>query len=340
MFVAKQFPLGQYFIRHSVNMGPAEGDYLLKKTLEMPLSDGFCSILMGRLAQDVNDLNVTPHYKTLNPVVFCNAKTVDKIIHSKLYPSHKEQGHPFASRFIYAVVPNIRGAIKPSIREPNMMKPLISPFGSGELEVSQFYFPAWDKAKNGSLTFELMDANSVTLGGRTFVPYLGVAGGFPDRRVTAWPASYYFLEELQNTLSKLAPDIRTSFGMFGRENLKSSEAFHKVVVRDVFSENPQEGAESSADWSRFIDSWCTTMGEKLKADYQTKIENITVDWEVSKLPAAQSPGGLSKLLVVKSINATRSQAGQGLLDRGVVFDPDVSSHHVPKLTGPNTCREN
>ena len=82
------------------------------------------------------------------------------------------------------------------------------------------------------------------------------------------------------------------------------------------------------------------MGDKLAAEYQTRIENITVDWEVSKLPAAQTPGGLSKLLVVKSINATRSQAGQGLQDRGILFDPDVSSPHVPKLTSPNTCREN
>ena len=339
-FVAKQFALGQYFKRHSINLGPAEGDYPLKKTLEMPLLDGFCSILMGRLAEGVQDLDVTPHYKTLNPVVFCNAKTIDTIIRSKLYRAHLEQGHPFASRFIYAVVPNIRGAIKPSIREPNMMKPLISPFGSGELEVSQFYFPAWDKAQNGSFTFQLMDAKSVTLRGRTFAPYLGVAGGFPDRRITAWPASYYFVEELENSLLKRAPEVRTSFGMYGRENLKSSQAFHKVVVRDVFSENPQEAAASSADWSQFIDSWCTTMGEKLMADYKTKIENITVDWEVSKLPAAQTPGGLSKLLVVKSINATRSQAGQNLPDRGVLFDPSPSSPHVPKLITPNTCREN
>jgi hypothetical protein len=339
-FVAKQFQLGDYFSRHRVNLGPGEGDYLLKKTIEMPLSDGFCSIIMGRLSEDAASLKVTPHYKTLSPIAFCNEKTIQKIINSPLYRSQIEQSHPFASRFIYAVVPNIRGAIKPSIREPNMMRPLISPFGSGDLEVSKFYSPQWDLKKNGSITFELMDARSLTLEGKSVTPYLGVAGGFPDRRVTAWPASYFFVEVLNQSLKSMAPEVKTSFGMYGRENLKNSEAFHKVVVRSVFSETSAEGAESAKDWSEFIDSWCTTMGDSLVKNFNTKIENITVDWEVSKLPAAQTPGGLSKLLVTKSINATRSQAGSHLPDRAIVFDPAVSSPHVPKLAAPNTCREN
>jgi hypothetical protein len=338
-FVAKQFQLNEYAKRHAVNLGPNGPDYILKRTLEKPLEDGVCSILLGLLAKNKEKLAEVPSYPEMNPIVFCNKKTIERILNSDLYRSHIENSHPFASKYIFAVVPNIRGSIYPSVREPMLMKTLTSPFGSGELEVSQFYFPAWDFEKNGKFTFDFMDAKNVSISEESFVPYLGVGGGFPDRRISAWPASYFYADVLKGDLSRLGRNVKVTFGLYGRDNGRATEAFHKMVVRKVFSRSPAEGQTNLNNWMAFMDSWCDTMGDHLEKIHQAKIENITVDWEMSKIPAAQTPGGLSKLLLVKSINAVRTQAGDKLKSHEVSFDPVVESNHVPLLNTPNTCKE-
>lgn len=340
-FLRSQFGLGEYLSRYGADLSAKGGASKLKQTLDAQLGDGICTITMALIARNKGETEKIPDYKELSPVVFCNEATVLKIVGSPLYQSHVKANHMYASRFVLAAVPTLRGGIVPSIREPNMMVPLKSPLGSGDLEVKRFYSPRWDKeVNNGKLTFDLMDANKVRVGSEDVVPFVGVAGGFPDRRIAAWIGSYYLIDNIQVRLSKLAGEVKVTFGLFGRDNKRNAPAFHKSAVRDVFSKNPNIAASNLQDWLGFADSWCDTMGSALQSKYKATIGNVTLNWEVSKVPAAQKPGGASNQLVVKSINATRTQVGRHLPGVGAVFDPEVESDHVPKLASPNGCKEN
>jgi hypothetical protein len=339
-FLRSQFGIGEYASRYLSDLSAKGGASKLKQTLDAQFGDGICTISMALIARSEQDTREIPDYKKLSPTVFCNEATIVKIVSSSLYQKHIKENHPYASRFVLAAVPTLRGGIVPSIREPNMMVPLKSPLGSGELEVRRFYNPKWDKDVNGKLTFGLMDAKKVRIGSQDIVPHVGVAGGFPDRRIAAWIGSYYLMDNIQGRLSKLAGEVKVTFGLFGRDNKRNNPAFHKIAVKDVFSSSPDIGARNLQDWLGFADSWCDTMGGAMQSKYKAKIGNVTLNWEVSKVPAAQKPGGASNQLVVKSINATRTQVGKHLKGIGAVFDPEVGSDHVPHLVSPNGCKEN
>ncbi|MEN9809344.1 MAG: hypothetical protein RLZZ488_911 [Pseudomonadota bacterium] len=338
-FVAKQFSLGDYARRHLVDLGAKGGNYKLKKTIDAPLATGLCTTTMATLVRSNESLQKQPMYKNLNPVVFCSKETINRILSSSLYQKHIAEGHPFATRFILASVPTIRGGIVPSIREPNMMAPLRSRLADDELEVSEFYFPAMDKELNGSFTFTPMNARQVKKGATEFVPHLGVAGGFPDRRISAWIASYFLVDAVTRHLSAKAAEVRTTLSLFGRDNLRSNPAFHKNAVKNVFSASPSEGDQNLADWMSFADSFCDTMGSHIENTLKGKIENVIVDWEVSKLPAAQKPGGASKLLVVRAINATRTQTHSIARNTRLVFDPLLKTEQSSRLFQSNPCKE-
>lgn len=338
-FVAKQFSLGDYARRHLADLGPKGGSYKLKTTIDVPLAEGFCTITMAALKRKKEDLQTLPMYPSLTPVVFCSQNTIHKILSSALYRQHVQSGHPYASRYVLAVVPSIRGALVPSIREPNMMAPLRSPLATGDLEVREFYYPAWDKEKNGSFTFSLMNAEKVQMGQVEFAPQLGVAGGFPDRRVSAWMISYFLFDAVSQRLSSQASEVRTFVSLFGRDNKRGGPAFHKNAVQKIFSPSEQEGSKNLNDWMSFTDDYCDTMATHLQASLQAKIENVAVDWEVSRLPAAQQPGGASRLLVVRTTNATRSQTIHPSTPMKFVFDPLMKTEGSSIISRTNPCKE-
>jgi hypothetical protein len=337
-FVSKQFAFGEYASRHARDLGPRGGDYKLKRTLDAPMADGFCSITMASLQSLKQETVAQPEYGTLSPVVFCSESTIKVLLASDVYRSYVKAKNPYVSRFVLAVVPSTRGAIVPSIREPELMDRLISPLSGGELEVTTFYSPEWDHKQNGQHTFQLMSAAPNNADGQDGVVGLAVAGGFPDRRIAAWIPSLFLIEAFESKLKPLAPDVRMSFALFGRNNVRSFQEFHKNAVRSVFSA-PDKAESNLKDWLAFSDAWCDTMASRITAVPKSRVDNVTLDWEVSRLPAAQQPGGASNLLVVKSINATRTQAGRHLPMLGVVFDPEVDSSHVPNLTQPHGCKE-
>jgi hypothetical protein len=338
-FVARQFALGDYARRHLADLSRNGGNYKLKTTIDTPLAEGLCTITMAALKRKKEDLQTLPMYPSLTPVVFCDQRTIRKILSSALYRQHVQSGHPYASRYVLAVVPSIRGALVPSIREPNMMVPLRSPLSGGELEVREFYYPAWDKEKNGAFTFSLMNAGKVQIGQTEFAPQLGVAGGFPDRRVSAWMISYFLFDTVKQQLASQAGEVRTVISLFGRDNKRSAQAFHKDAVQKVFSPSEQEGSRNLNDWMSFTDAYCDTMATHLQTSFQGKIENVVVDWEVSRLPAAQQPGGASRLLVVRSTNATRSQTIHPTVPMKLVFDPLVKTEGSSTSNGTNPCKE-
>ncbi|MBM3382673.1 MAG: hypothetical protein FJY29_09570 [Betaproteobacteria bacterium] len=338
-FVAKQFSLSDYARRHLVDLGPNGGNYKLKKTIDASLATGICTITMAALVRSKEALQNQPMYRNLNPVVFCSKQTIDRILASALYRKHIAEGHPFATRFILAAVPTIRGGIAPSIREPNLMTPLRSRLANDELEVSEFYYPTMDKELNGSFTFTPMNARQVKKGTNEFVPHLGVAGGFPDRRITAWIASYFLVDAVTGHLAAKSAEVRTTLSLLGRANLRSAPAFHKNAVKNVFSASATDGDQNLADWMNFADSFCETMGSHIEKRLNGKIENVTVDWDVTKLPAAQKPGGASKLLVVRTINATRTQTHSSEKNTKLVFDPLIKTERGSRQFQPNPCKE-
>jgi hypothetical protein len=220
-----------------------------------------------------------------------------------------------------------------------MMTPLRSRLADDELEVREFYFPAMDKELNGSFTFTPINARQVKHGMTEFVPHLGVAGGFPDRRISAWIASYFLVDAVTGHLSAKASDVRTTLSLFGRDNQRSAPAFHKNAVKNVFSASASEGDQNLADWMSFSDSFCDTMGSHIENTLKGKIENVIVDWEVSKLPAAQKPGGASRLLVVRAVNATRTQTHSFEKNMKLVFDPLIRTELSSRILRPNPCKE-
>ena len=336
--VSKQFLPLEYKSRHLRDLSRNGPPYRLKETLDRPLGEGLCTITMAALRKSPKDGATQPKYEHLAPVVFCGEATARMLLESPVYRELVTKGHPYAARFVIAVVPTLRAGIVPSIREPNLMPPLSSPLGSGDLEVTRFYSPAWDKEAHGSLTFKLLDANKVTIGSQVITPHLAVAGGFPDRRISAWMASVFFLSNTAKRLAPLAREVRSNFALFGRDNSRATPAFHKNAVRNVFS-SAASGEQNLKDWLTFADSWCDTMGSRLLQESKARVENVILDWEVSRLPAAQKPGGASNLLVVKAINATRTQAGRHLAGLRVVFDPEVDSRHVPRPAPTTPCKE-
>jgi hypothetical protein len=297
---------------------------------------------MASLLKSEAETSRQPRYEELSPVVFCSEATARAILSSKTYQQKIKDSAPYVTRFVVAVVPTMRGAIVPSIREPALMPPLsgqLAGADGGELEVTKFYSPKWDRQFRGALTFQLFDARSVEAPpGMPVAPYLAVGGGFPDRRISAWMASLFFVHNIESKLRPLAGEVRTNFAIFGRANVRGATEFHKNAVQNVFSSGAS-GDNNLEDWLSFADAWCSTMVQDMQRSFKTRLDNVTLDWEVSKLPAAQTPGGASNLLLVKAINATRTQAGRHLAGLRVVFDPEVESHHVPTLATPHPCAE-
>lgn len=338
-FVAKHFALGQYKARYVTNVfRGGKQDYPLTVTLNQPLADGFCTITMAALGLSPNELTLerAPDYKTLRPVVFCSGTMVRTLLKSSLYRRHLREANPHASRYVLATVRASRGSISPSIREPGMMSELIGNADEGVLEVEELYAPDMDKKMNGELTFQPMSIVDLTKRGNGVKPKLGIAGGFPDRRISAWMMSYFFIDKMDE-LKRNGYDIIGRIGLFGKPDNRAADKFDTSSIRNIFSANPQAGEANIKDWYSFQDAYCNVF-ESYFAANGGRVTTVAFNWDLTKLPAAQS--GASRLILVKGANAARSQLGlyESKVFSGFVFDPNADSDHVPQLNHGYPCK--
>lgn len=338
-FTAKHFALGQYKARYLTNVfRDGKKDYPLTVTLERPLSRGFCTVTMAAFAYTSSSLSLerAPDYKNLRPVLFCSADMIRTLLKSELYRRHLKEGHPFASRFVLASVKTSRGSISPSIREPAMMSELIGEADKGVLEVDEFYAPDIDKKISGDLSFQPVSIAALAKANGGLRPVLGVAGGFPDRRITAWMMSYFFADKIEE-FRRRGFEVTGRIGMFGKPDNRAVDKFDTSSIRTVFSADPQAAQANVQDWFSFQDSYCDTF-EPLFAASAGKITTVAFNWDLTKIPAAQS--GASRLVLVKGANAARSQLGlyESAGFSGFVFDPNSGSEHVPQLTRGYPCK--
>jgi hypothetical protein len=339
--IAKDFALGDYKARFSKNVyRGGHANYPLTRTLETPLSFGFCTITMARMYLNSAQLNLehAPDYNTLRPLVFCSKETVQAILSSPLYRQHVRDAHPFARRYILATVKASRGSMSPSIREPGMMQELIGPANNGELEIEEIYAPDLDAGNGGKLEFQLMPTSGFNRTGQVIRPMFGIAGGFPDRRVSAWMMTYFYLQKVDE-FKKNGFEVIGRLGVFGKPDDRSVDKFDTNVIRTIFSANPQVGESNVRDWYAWQDSYCNTFEPEVKRRGGV-ITTVSLNWDLTKIPAAQA--GASRLIVVKGANAARSQLAlyenaTSTLGR-FVFDPNITSDHVPRLSQGYPCR--
>jgi hypothetical protein len=338
-FIAKHFALGQYRARYFTNVfRDGNKDYPLTVTLDRPLAQGFCTITMAAVGLKSNELSLerAPDYKALRPVVFCSGNMVRTLLKSNLYRRHLRESNPFASRFVLASVRASRGSMSPSIREPGMMSEVIGEADKGVLEVEELYAPDIDKKINGELTFQPYTIAALAKENGGVKPTLGIAGGFPDRRITAWMISYFFIDKMDE-LKRNGYEVVGRLGLFGKPDNRSIDKFDTSSIRTIFSANPQAAEANVKDWFAFQDAFCNTF-EPAFASSGGKISTVAFNWDLTKLPAAQK--GASRLILVKGANAARSQLGfyEASAFRGFVFDPNAETDHVPKLNQGYPCK--
>ncbi|MDB2447482.1 hypothetical protein N9W79_02525, partial [bacterium] len=284
--------------------------------LNQPQQEGFCTVTVGGLFDEKTEHLIynAPQWKDLRILVICSGETISKILSSKLYRKHIKENNTNAKRLVFLESSETRTSINMSIREPGLLRELLNKAWSDDkdrshesgMAIKSIYDPLQDKA--GS--FKPVPTSSHN-------PYIAVAGGFPDRRITAWAGSYYY----DYKLSKVK---NGHFTIFGKPDNPSIETFAVKAVKNFFS-SPETSSKNLGEWMGIINGWCSGLGARFSSG-NSSVETVAFNWDVTKIPAAQS--GNSHKLVSKGINATRKQLGgyMGLNEKNIstVFDPEPS----------------
>jgi hypothetical protein len=282
----------------------------INKLLAEELAPGFYTFTMAALLKDKSEMSwsVGPEYSKQKAIIFCSEETAKLILNSSWYQKHIQQGHKFASRYAFAVT-DVRGALVPSIREPEMMEEL-----HGDLKnqgIKKLYVPEFDLEKNGKYTFELHEINAEVN------PYYTVAGGFPDRRIAGWVQPYLANEIAKTRLKGM--NVRGELGLFGLPDNRSKDNFQTVAIRNFFSGPvPAKGdiqatekwrAKGQAQVQDFI-AWQEALFPTFEPEFasssaQWSFKTVALNWDVTKLPAFLT--GSAKTLVARAINSVREQ---------------------------------
>jgi hypothetical protein len=331
--IRSQFKTFSYINRYGTGAKKESPETPLKKIMEMPLKHGFCGIVMGALYGTYSeiDLDKAPDYSALRPIVICSKDTIETIIGSSIYQNHILTNHPFASRFVFMESKNVRSMILTSIREPGLMAELAGNINEGDMEFKSIYDPSEDFKTNNSYTFKLRPSNLASNENVSSRPktFMAVAGGFPDRRISAWVNSYLFLEHLTNSKKE---NFGAFYSIFGKPDTRFVDKFDTSSIRTTFSSNPKDGQKNVEDWFRFQDSWCSTFAP-LFAKKSAKIETVAFNWDVTSIPAAQSRK--SHFLISKAVNATRLQltsySHTPETPQKLVYDPNKNILPVPTV---------
>ena len=131
-------------------------------------------------------------------------------------------------------------------------------------------------------------------------------------------------------------EIHLFVTIFGKPDSKSTTTFAMNAVKTVFS-TPDTAEKNASDWELFQKTWCDDLGRAF-GQGKSRVETVALNWDVTKIPAAQSGNGHK--LVSKGINATRHQIGAQIgrltSEISVVFDP---TPEFPVLYDPQPCKK-
>ena len=325
----------------SPNPHPVSRDVLSRSP-----EDGFLTITTAKIDRTgLDDLQKVPDYSDLRYVVFGNRSTLEKIASSKLLRKHLESCQPkpqkvldpcYPRRFVLAVVESSLYALQPSVREPDLMEELIAPAyianGRGaqhmgithmldlaELNLQQFQEAQVPKFED--LFEDLTEQKERRVGSpaKGSDIYFGVAGGWPDRRVTAWMLSYFLDTQMSGEFASLlqsAPkaiflsgfgkpdsdggDLQSLVEPKSRSKEPSADKFDTKSVRNMFSTTSSVGSvQGNAspspnsqlnvnDYIDFQNAYYDSVGAKTLSKlfgvpaFQTE---VAVNWDIDRLPA-------------------------------------------------------
>lgn len=309
-FIAKPFGPGVYKARYLSGVYE-NAPTLLKQVAEAPMPQGFCTITMAMIAATEQDipLDKAPDYSQLHPTVFCNRSTIDKILGQPQFREDLQAESPQLKRYLFLAAKNIRTALAMSIREPNMMQEFKGSIGNSRVEADALF---------DSMT---SDRASPTLKPGAGMG-IGIAGGWPDRRITAWPMTYYALAIAEKWQAQ-GYQVKGYVSKFGKPDNRSKDKFDTTAIRTVFSPDAKTGEKYVQEWFQWQDQYCDLFAPRLAAAGFLD-ETVAFNWDIGSIPAAQS--GNSRRLVYKGINAVRLQAKETV--RRVSFDPTVDSDSI------------
>ena len=309
-FVVKQFPLLAYKKRY------LDGPYdklhrTLKITALQPLSKGFCTLTIASFYDSLSAINLerAPSYDDVALGVFCDKHTISSIASSPFFVKDLT-GNNYAKRYNYLATSNKRASMAVSLREPQLM--------------------AETSAKLSSVPFEVTDV--LTSSSRDLLKPESragaILGGFSDRRLSAWPISYYYLNELAR-LESLTGDLRGYLELFGKPDNRAADTFSTTVIRTLLSADEQTADQNVEDWYAFQNTYCDLFKPRFDR-FNVQIQTTALNWDVGKIPASQA--GNSGILVKKGINAVSLQTQPE--GSSYVFDPKLTGEFVPKRTFP------
>lgn len=299
-------------------------DSPLKAAVDKRMQRGFCTATMGEVhtSRDTVDRYIPPRYENLRLIVICDRSTIEKIISSSAYQEDIRSGKRYADKIFFAATKSTRSAITMSIREPGLMTELVDEADGKILDIQSYY----DSRKDTTREFRIKNA---TDDGIVFA----IAGGFPDRRISAWALTYYY-KVLQNEIN--GGNNRGYFSLFGKPDDPSTPTFSINAVRNVFS--PEEKKVSNvADWITYHKTWCQTYGQELSTPPRSNLETVVVNWDIHVVPAAQSFIKPSYLLAVKSINSTNYQISASLGKKPQPRLHEPTSYDVPNTKTSEPC---
>lgn len=307
-FISSLFRFGRFNTRYL--HGAYDAPEPLRSIAEQPMGKGFCTITMGALypsAAEI-DLQRLPNYSDLQAIVMCSAETIDALLAQPELISDL-QNNPFMGNFVLAEVKNLRGALALGLREPILMSELAGEVGDQRIELVSYFDPRVHTVPERR-----------PFSGEGFA----VAGGWPDRRITAWQVSYYLLKTV-NRLRGEGYAVQGFMSLFGKPDNRDLDKFDTRSIKTLFSSTPEEAEDNVAEWFEFQDTYCRSFLPRFATE-SIAVDTVAFNWDISKIPAAQSRK--SRLLTSMSINATQLQMNHendefvfdAMIDEGFIQD--------------------
>ena len=289
-------------------------EHPILKALDAPLSDGMCTTTMGGFPA-ANDLGMRPPvYEELRVFVFCNEKTIQTLITNQNFQESVRKAHQegiensFIGKYFFIAAESMRQAMKLSILEPGLfpeyVKKVIAQNEVSKAETQaldlwveftteyggkKIYSPRLDLAPSQfqMQTYASLLQSGVELDNK----WLFVAGGWTDRRVSAFPLLFYKDEilakrDLEGESQSQGPHFT---GLFGKPDNRNQEKFDTMVIRKYFSTETTENSDKESDpveknkanWFALQDHFCAE-AERIHSGKNRNHQVVTtvMDWDM------------------------------------------------------------